>query len=412
MIEINKKIFHDAIHGTITLSNIAIKIIDTPEFQRLRNIKQLGSVYMVFSSASHNRFEHSLGVAYLAKKILESIKQKQNELVINDQDIINVEIAGLCHDLGHGPFSHIFDDLFLFKKYQDSEFRHHEERSCVILEKIVKKYNIQINDKNLEIIKNMINPIKNKKYKNNYLYQIVSNSKNGIDVDKLDYLARDAHSLGLNSGIDFFRFFHNFKVVNDEIIYSDKEIFNIYEMFHTRFKMHKQVYSHIVVKKIDMMLSDILFLIYESKNIYFNFDKIFDNNLEIFCQLTDSFLENLEWFCNNFRDKCDEKILKANEIYQRIKKRNFYKLVEELSLTYEESIDKYLEKYNLKNYDLSNDYCYLLKSIGYSCNNINPLRYVKFFNKYKILSSKEKGLLIGNILPRNFSEKHLLIFKK
>ena len=128
------KIFQDAVHGLIELSDIAIKIIDTPEFQRLREIKQLGAAYYVFSSASHNRFEHSLGVAYLAKKCLKELRSNQPELNISDNDILCVEVAGLCHDLGHGPFSHIYDDVFLAKKLESTHrYRHHEMRSIAIL---------------------------------------------------------------------------------------------------------------------------------------------------------------------------------------------------------------------------------------------------------------------------------------
>ncbi|XP_042073876.1 deoxynucleoside triphosphate triphosphohydrolase SAMHD1-like isoform X2 [Haplochromis burtoni] len=107
------KVFNDPIHGHIELHPLLVKIIDTPQFHRLRNIKQLGGVYFVYPGASHNRFEHSIGVAYLAGELAKALKVKQPELHISERDVLCVQIAGLCHDLGHGPFSHFFDGMFM-----------------------------------------------------------------------------------------------------------------------------------------------------------------------------------------------------------------------------------------------------------------------------------------------------------
>uniref|UniRef100_A0A3Q3E3B4 HD domain-containing protein n=1 Tax=Labrus bergylta TaxID=56723 RepID=A0A3Q3E3B4_9LABR len=93
-------VFNDPIHGSIELHPLLIKIIDTPQFQRLRFIKQLGGVYFVYPGASHNRFEHSIGVGYLAGKLAEALRSRQPELNITERDVLCVQIAGLCHDLG------------------------------------------------------------------------------------------------------------------------------------------------------------------------------------------------------------------------------------------------------------------------------------------------------------------------
>ena len=187
------KIIFDPIHGIIDLDPICIKIIDTPEFQRLRFIKQLGPVFYVFPSANHTRFEHSIGVCHLAGEMIHSLKEKQPDLQITDQDIQNIKIAGLCHDLGHGPFSHSFDNYILDKS---NPYRNHEYRSCTILQHIIKKYTLDLDSENLLKIKDLIYPNGSYNLNKKFLYQIVANDKNGIDVDKFDYLKRDTYYLG------------------------------------------------------------------------------------------------------------------------------------------------------------------------------------------------------------------------
>ena len=107
------KIIYDAIHKYMTFDELQMQIIDCPEFQKMRNIKQLGLCYYVFPGASHNRFEHSLGVSYLCGLLIETLRDKQPELKITNRLIQLIKVAGLVHDLGHACFSHFFDQHFL-----------------------------------------------------------------------------------------------------------------------------------------------------------------------------------------------------------------------------------------------------------------------------------------------------------
>ncbi|XP_062566994.1 deoxynucleoside triphosphate triphosphohydrolase SAMHD1-like [Saccostrea cucullata] len=101
------KIVNDPIHGHFEIHPLCVKIIDTQQFQRLRYLKQLGAKYYVYPGASHNRFEHSLGVCYLAGEFVSMLRKRQPELNISDNDILCVQIAGLCHDLGIISMSHL-----------------------------------------------------------------------------------------------------------------------------------------------------------------------------------------------------------------------------------------------------------------------------------------------------------------
>ncbi len=87
-----------SIHGHIELPAVAFAIVDTPTFQRLRHLRQTGFCYLVFPTATHDRFQHSLGVAHLAKTLAERFRRSGH--CVDDKDVACVMIAGLCHDLG------------------------------------------------------------------------------------------------------------------------------------------------------------------------------------------------------------------------------------------------------------------------------------------------------------------------
>lgn len=127
------KIFNDLVHTHIKVEGLCLEIVNTPQvasssimhafihspipplinlhqqYQRMHGLKQLGVCDWVFRGATHTRFEHSLGVAHLAEKVLRGIQDKQPALGITETDVICVKVAALCHDLGHGPFSHVYD---------------------------------------------------------------------------------------------------------------------------------------------------------------------------------------------------------------------------------------------------------------------------------------------------------------
>ncbi len=100
----NRKIIRDSIHGDIFLKELDIQIVDTPEFQRLRRIRQLGMTHLVYPGANHTRFEHSLGAFHLAGRIAEN-------LPITPEEKTMVTSSALLHDIGHGPLSHTSEEL-------------------------------------------------------------------------------------------------------------------------------------------------------------------------------------------------------------------------------------------------------------------------------------------------------------
>ena len=344
------KIFNDVLYGSIELSDTAVKIIDTPEYQRLRFIKQLGSCQFIYYTANHTRFEHSLGVAHLGKELLRRLKDRQPELVITKDDILCVELAGLCHDLGHGPFSHLFEKIVL---------NEHEKRSCQLFEYIIRKYNINLTNEQIIKVQEMIHPTQTHE---SFIYNIVSNADNGIDVDKFDYIQRDIYYTGIKLGFDGSRIFAKSRVINNKLCFPVKDIFNIKQLFNTRSIMHERVYNYLKGKAVDAMLLDI-FKIGEK---YYHFDGI-SKDMEQFGGLNDSIIYDIIG-----------KDQEAKKIFNRILTRDFYKLIKEYTISKDEiskieqikSANKYshffmyhiVRDQNLnniffdKNYKLTNDF--------------------------------------------------------
>ncbi len=288
-------VFNDSVYGHVELSPISKIIMDTPQFQRLRDITQLGGVYYVFPAASSRRFEHSIGVAYLAQSLVRRIRKLQPELQLTIQDELCVELAGLVHDLGHGPFSHLFDATVL-PRLGAKNF-HHEHASVNLFDLLIDENNLKpslkkygLNDEHQHFIKELV--LGSKKEADDipgfqwvgqpadkmWLYDIVANKRNGIDVDKLDYFARDCHMLHLNCSFDAERLMRNARVINverlrydiisnseikmiaSEICFNHKSAFDLYDFFHTRHSLYKRAYFHKVSSAVDLMVGEALYL--------------------------------------------------------------------------------------------------------------------------------------------------------
>ena len=103
----------DPIHDFVRVNSNELKIIDTPIFQRLRRIRQLSGAHLIYPGAQHTRFEHSLGVMHIASMAGHALNEKG---IVSSDNIQDLRFAGLLHDIGHGPFSHIFEELLQKRK--------------------------------------------------------------------------------------------------------------------------------------------------------------------------------------------------------------------------------------------------------------------------------------------------------
>ena len=245
---------YDPIHGFITITPLMQKIIDTPEFQRLRDLKQLGAVHYVYPSATHTRFEHSLGVSHLAGIMATKLLKTNAAPIENFVELCR--IAGLIHDIGHGPFSHLYDSQVRYHNEPE-----HEERGCAIFRSMAEKYKFNITDEQLLFIQNMIVPPAGSTHK--WYFQIIANKDCQIDVDKIDYILRDCYHTGLKFGGEWSRLYtqcmvHQWSETNSTIIWPKKLEYEILQLFTTRYRLHRQVYSHHTVKAYEYYIAEIL----------------------------------------------------------------------------------------------------------------------------------------------------------
>ena len=262
------------LHGVITLTPRMCEIIDTPEYQRLHKLKQLGVTHHVYPSANHTRFEHSLGVSHLAKILVNSIIEKHPEFDITDSDVELFQIAGLIHDIGHGPFSHLYDDEIID---QEKDIKH-EERGINIFKNMVEKYGLSFKQKEIDFIIELIEP--SNENKNNWLYQVINNKYCSVDVDKIDYIQRDCYHVGFGINQKFERLLtmcdvkiysytnKNGEVKREQVLaWPEKLQDEIISLFQTRYRLHKQVYTHHTVNAIEQIVINILHEINKTTDI-------------------------------------------------------------------------------------------------------------------------------------------------
>ena len=221
-----KKFIRDSVYGDINLSEFEVKVMDMPQFQRLRRIKQLGLISLIYPGATHTRFEHCLGTMNLGSKLAE-------ELELDQDDVELIRISALLHDIGHGPFSHVSEGVLSFP---------HEELTRYVV--------TQTSMRDLLEEKFDVNEIADIINGKGHLGPIVSGE---LDVDRMDYLLRDSHNTGVSYGIiDYERLISNLKL-EDGLILDIKGVQAAEGALVSRYFMYPSVYQHHTTRIVNSM---------------------------------------------------------------------------------------------------------------------------------------------------------------
>ncbi len=320
---------YDNIYGEVIISNYAKMITDHRWFQRLKDIKQLGPLHFKFPHADHSRYHHSIGVAHLARMTGSVLRGKHGS--ISDREILCLEIAGLCHDLGHGPYSHSFDHLLRDLKL-DTPTAHHEIRSQTLVRYLIESLpELFITNDEIKLIQYFIDT---DTYSRLYpddpfppkytlgIEQIVSNPVHKLDVDKMDYLLRDAQALRFNLTLgnkpDIRGLLKRSQLVHD---IKENKVFwmfhirdqgIVYDLICRRFIFYNNYYLHPDVNAINCMLTDALIMANRVLN-YSDYAKLEnEEQIEKYMQLTDTYF--LELLMNSDDDRLND----AKELINRI----------------------------------------------------------------------------------------------
>ena len=347
--------------------------------------------------------------------MVKHLASQQPELGITEQDIKCVRLAGLTHDLGHGPFSHLFDNTFIPQVVENSSWKH-EQGSEDMLEALITNNPVDVSAEELRFIKDLIRGKPSSDYKlakKPFLFEIVANTRNSIDVDKFDYIQRDCLHSGLLNPVDVRRIIPFSRVIDGQICYYQPEATNLLKLFMVRYFLYKQIYTHKGSVAIELMVADAM--IAANRHLKIS-DAIYDPTKYLL--LNDSILNMIE---------CSEnaELEKARSILGRLRKRDLYRLADQIVVPHEvhriinhswvtpKSIaDEFKPQQGDEPIDESMIIVQWLK-LNYGMKDKNPLDKVMFYTKYNM----EKAHYINKnnfslLLPGRFEEVILRCYSR
>ena len=258
----------DPIHDFIRVYEHELSIIDDPFFQRLRRIRQLSGAHLTYPAAQHTRFEHSLGVMHIASQAGHALNEKG---ILKSDDIEILRLAGLLHDIGHGPFSHLFEEIIQEKKISHEDFG----------KEIILKSEIGDNLSKHGFDKKLITKVAFGDSKLQYMNEIVSGT---LSADMMDYLLRDGYFTGAeHAKIDHKRITQSLDVHQKKLALERSALYSFESMMYSRYQMFKAVYFHKTVRAAEVMLIEALRL----SDDEFGFTSF---NLNEYVKLTDEYV--------------------------------------------------------------------------------------------------------------------------
>ncbi len=312
-----EKVFKDPVHRYVHVRDAVIwDLIGTKEFQRLRRIRQLGTTYFTFHGAEHSRFNHSLGVYEIVRRIVDDVFHGRPEWDLDDR-LLSL-CAALLHDVGHGPFSHSFEKVF--------GLDHEEYTKLIVLgetdiNRVLSKVSHDFPEKVAAVI--------NKTYENKLVVSLISSQ---IDADRMDYLQRDAYFTGVSYGhFDMERILRVIRPREEQAVFKQSGMHAVEDYIMSRYQMYWQVYFHPVTRSAEVLLSKTL---HRTKELYeegysfahepVHFKSLFDGD----CTLIDYLKldESIVMFYFQVWQEEEDAILR--DLCSRFMNRNLFKYIE------------------------------------------------------------------------------------
>jgi len=298
------KAIHDSLWGTHLFQPHEIALLNTPLLQRLRQIHQTSLAYFTFPSATHTRFEHTIGVVNQCDKLFEALRKKYSGgALFNEEDLLNVRLSALLHDCGHSAFSHASEEVYRF--CDDMQYlcgsagpykgknAHEILASLIVSSEQFEKFLLQLEKKyNFKCDRNLIAEIivgKSPSRENKYLTQIINGP---FDADKLDYIYRDGHFSGLPLKVDLDRLWYaveqTFKDDDRILIVNFGGASPLEQILFCKIVLFSTIYHHHKVRAADCMLKSIVEYV-RNKNIEISINdtKLTLNEATDFLWLTD-----------------------------------------------------------------------------------------------------------------------------
>lgn len=345
-----RKIINDPVYGFITIpTELVFELISHPFFQRLRRIRQLGLAEMVYTGATHTRFQHALGAMHLMGEVIDVLRGKRNE--ISEEEKEAAQIAILLHDIGHGPFSHVLEHSFI-KNVP------HEYISLFYMEMLNREF-----DNKLSLAIEMFKG----SYSRPFFNQLISSQ---LDIDRLDYLNRDSFFTGVVEGtIGVKRIVKMMCIKNEQLAIEEKGILSIENFLNARRIMYWQVYLHKTAIAAEVILKECLKisseLFIENQNFVLseNLKKVLSFNIKSETDINEKFINVFSdlddfdiWYSMKLWKSSDNQHLKF--LSNSFLNRNLFKIKfidEHLISDYKIEIEKKLLRLGLES-DATNHY--------------------------------------------------------
>ncbi len=324
------KVFRDPLYGYIKVDyKIISDLIDSKEVQRLRRIRQLSGVSMVFQTAEHSRFTHSLGAYQMANLAINEIDGMEN---ISEYLKVVFLCAALLHDVGHGPYSHAFESTI------DTD---HEEMTVRII--LDEKTDVS---KILGDLKEDVAGIISHSGKYPLIESLVSSQ---LDVDRMDYLSRDAYFTGASYGIiDYQRILRSMKIIDDKIVVRSSGVLSIESYLMSRYHMYFQVYYHPIARAYELLLEKIYERIKDLSDQNVKIDASIESFLKVLKNSDlDAYIELDDAYVNGFikqLTKSDDYVL--NTLANAFESRHLFNYIDMADDPTEEFLKELKQKYN------------------------------------------------------------------